>query len=146
MKTLLNGLALLTLLTISPKLFAQYGAVKKHPVYLKKAERIPAPVMELEKAFKAKEGATVEMKFNDLPLKGKVLSSIRRYDNLYSIIIQSDANTLVSLSKRINDDRSVTYAGRIINDQSSDGYELKTNGKGTYTLLKVPTEDLIQDF
>lgn len=146
MKALLNGLALAILLISTHDLLAQQHPGKKQPVFLKSAERIAAPVLELEKAFKVTEGTNVDFRFSEMQITGTVLSSVKRYDNLYSVIVKSDENTLISLSKRINVDKSVTYLGRIINNRSSDGYELKKNTDGTYTLEKVETEDLIQDY
>ena len=55
-------------------------------------------------------------------------------------------NSLFSISKRINDDNTITYVGRIINEKYADGYELKKDNYGNYTFNKIKTEELIQDF
>jgi len=55
-------------------------------------------------------------------------------------------NTLLSISKRINDDNTITYVGRIINEKYADGYELKKDNNGNYSFNKIRTEELIQDF
>lgn len=112
------------------------------------SEKLPTAVTELDKAFSAKEGATLQFKFYNLSFTGTVTSSVKRYDNLYSVIIKSSSlnNTLLSISKRINDDKSVTYVGRIINEKYADGYELTKGNDGTYAFNKIKTEVLIQDY
>jgi hypothetical protein len=55
-------------------------------------------------------------------------------------------NTLLSISKRINDDNSITYVARIINEKYADGYELKKDIAGNYSFNKIKTDELIQDF
>ena len=64
------------------------------------------------------------------------------------VVIRSSSldNTLFSFSKRIEEDSSVSYIGRIINEKYADGYELKKENDGTYSLNKIKTEELIQDF
>lgn len=147
MKTLLPGLAVLLLLINTNPLRAQVYPVKKQQIFKNASDRVPVAIAELEKAFKAKEGTNLTFQFRGLELKGTLLSSVKRYENLYSVIVKSSSDdTLLSFSKRINDDLSVTYIGRILNDHSSDGYELKKNTDGSYTFHKIQTEDLIQDF
>ena len=76
------------------------------------------------------------------------MSSVKKYDNLYKVVIRSSSldNTLFSISKRIEEDSSVNYIGRIINEKYADGYELKKENDGSYSLNKIQTEELIQDF
>jgi hypothetical protein len=52
----------------------------------------------------------------------------------------------LSISKRINDDQTITYVGRIINNNYADGYELKREKNGSYTMHKIKTDALIEDF
>jgi hypothetical protein len=106
-------------------------------------------VNELDKAFTATPGSSIQFNFaNKLPFSGVVLSSVQRYSNLSSVIIKSSLlqNALLSISRRINDDNSVTYVGRIINEKYADGYELIKDNAGNYSFNKIKTQDLIQDF
>ncbi len=48
-------------------------------------------------------------------------------------------NALLSISRRINDDNSVTYVGRIINEKYADGYELIKDNSGNYSFTKIKT-------
>ncbi|MEP6949637.1 MAG: hypothetical protein ABI863_10205 [Ginsengibacter sp.] len=110
---------------------------------------IPATVTELDKAFLAAEGSSIQLNFMDnFSFAGTVSSSIQRYSNLSSVIIKLPSlhNSLLSISRRINDDNTITYVGRIINEKYADGYELKKDNYGKYTFNKIKTEDLIQDF
>ncbi len=148
MKTLHKGLAMLVLLIITNSLFAQTDNLKRSPMFRGVGNRGPAAVSELEKAFAVKPGTDVNFKFHNLAFSGTVVSSVKRFENLYSVIIESKSlnNTLLSVSKRINDDKSITYIGRILNQKASDGYELVKNTDGTYTFHKILTEELIQDY
>ncbi len=107
-----------------------------------------AAIPELEKAFFAKEGKSIQLNFaNNFSFNGTVVSSVQRYSNLTTIIVKSELlqNTLLSISKRINEDNSVSYVGRIINENYSDGYELKKAADDNYIFQKINMSDLIQD-
>ncbi len=148
MKTLHKGLAMLILLIISDSLFAQTDNLRRSPMFKDIGDRVPAALTELEKAFDAKPGTEVNFKFRNLAFSGTVISSVKKYENLYSVIIESKSlnNTLLSISRRINDDKSITYVGRILNQKAADGYELVKNTDGSYTFHKILTEELIQDY
>ena len=128
---------------------AQIVASAKPLLFNNSAASFTAITTELDKAFLVKEGSSVQLNFsNHFAFTGTVLSSIHRYGNLSSVIIKCPSlhNTLLSVSKRINDDNSVTYIGRILNESYADGYELKKNSDGNYSFQKIKTEDLIQDY
>jgi hypothetical protein len=114
----------------------------------KYAAKLQAPEAELGKAFSIPEGGKIKLNFGDLAFNGIVTSSIKRYDNLYTVIVKSPGtdNTLLSISKRINDDKTITYVGRIINNNSADGFELKRETNGAYAMHKIRTDALIEDF
>ena len=110
---------------------------------------IPASLSELDKAFTAATGSSIQFNFADkFSFSGTVLSSVQKYNNLSSVIIKSSLlkNSLLSISKRINDDNSITYVGRIINEKYADGYILTKDNSGNYSFNKIKTQDLIQDF
>lgn len=110
---------------------------------------IPTAVAELDKAFLGKGGSSIQLNFSgNFSFTGTILSSVQRYSNLSSVIITLPSlnNSLLSISKRINDDKTITYVGRIINEKYADGYELKKDNNGNYTFNKIKTTDLIQDF
>lgn len=110
--------------------------------------QLPATISELDKAFTVPAGTALQMQFNNFLFKGTVTSSIKRYDKLYSVIIHSPSlhNTLFSISRRINDDNTITYIGRILNEQFADGFELVKNKDGSYLFNKIKTDEMIQDY
>ena len=128
---------------------AQILSSTKPLLFNNSAATFQANTTELDKAFNVKAGSSIQLNLaNNFVFTGVVLSSVQRYTNLSSIIIKSPLlhNTLLSVSKRINDDNSVTYVGRILNESYADGYELKKSSDGIYTFHKIKTEDLIQDY
>ncbi len=123
--------------SVRPYLFANYSS------------KIPASVAELDKAFTAATGSAVKFVFSSgFTFNGTVISSVQKYNNLSSVLIKSPAlnNTLLSISKRVNDDNTITYVGRIINEKYADAYELVKDETGNYSFTKIKTEELIQDF
>lgn len=116
--------------------------------FSKFSDKVPTPQTELDKAFLAPEGTKIQLNFSNFLFTGIVTSSLKRYDNLYSVIIKSSSldNTLFAISKRINDDKTITYVGRIINEKYADGYELRKESDGTYALNKIKTQTLIEDY
>lgn len=148
MKTIKKLLALCIIIMSSYAAQAQILTSSRPYLFNNVSEKLPAAITELEKAFTAPEGDTLQMKLNNFLFKGIITSSIKRYDNLYSVIIKSPSlhNTLFSISKRINDDKSITYVGRIINENYADGFELVQGNDGRYALNKIQTEVLLQDY
>ena len=120
-----------------PELFSSYSA------------KIQAPVMELERVFTVLGGSEIELNFgNKFLFTGTVISSLKRYKNLSSVLVKSSIfnNTLLSISKRTNPDNTITYVAHIINDKYADGYQLKQDSTGNYYFTKIKTTDLIQDY
>ncbi|MEO6704959.1 MAG: hypothetical protein ABI297_03445 [Ginsengibacter sp.] len=113
----------------------------------KYAEKLPTPESELEKAFTTPEGRKININFADFSFNGIVTSSVKRYDNLYSVIVKATGlnNTLFSVSKIINADKSISYVGRIINENYADGYQLRKDN-GRYDMNKIRTDALIEDY
>lgn len=109
---------------------------------------INCSITELEKAFTATEGNSILFSFsNNTNFSGLVSSATQRYNNLKSVVVKLNnlQGAILAISKRINDDNSIAYVGRIINEKFADGYELKTDPAGNYFLNKIKTDDLIQD-
>ena len=149
MKTKSRLFALCILLSITFITKAQVESSVRPNLFNSFSANIPASINELDKAFTATQGSSIQFNFsNKFPFSGVVLSSVQRYSNLSSVIIKSSLlqNALLSISRRINDDNSITYVGRIINEKYADGYELIKDNAGNYSFNKIKTQDLIQDF
>ncbi|HEV2830784.1 MAG TPA: hypothetical protein VGW31_02280 [Hanamia sp.] len=148
MKTLNKLFVLCIIVMSSYGTKAQVVSSSRPQLFRTVSDRLPTAITELDKAFTAPEGTSVKFKFYNLAFSGTVTSSIKRYDNLYSVIIKSSSldNTLLSISKRINEDKTITYVARILNENYADGYELIKANDGSYAFNKIKTEALIQDY
>jgi hypothetical protein len=147
MKIISKMMALCLILMTSYSIEAQILTSNRQNYFNKYSEKLPTATSELDKAFTIPEGGKVKLNFGDFTFNGIVTSSIKRYDNLYSVIRKAPGlnNTLLSISKRINDDKTVSYVGRIINEKYADGFELRKETQG-YAMNKIRTDALIEDY
>ncbi len=147
MKIMHKMLALCLILITSYSVHAQVLTSNRQTYFNKYSERLPAATSELDKAFTTPEGGKVKLDFGDFSFNGVVTSSIKRYDNLYSVIVKAPGlnNTLLAISKRVNEDKTVSYVGRIINEKYSDGFELRKENSG-YAMNKIRTDAMIEDY
>lgn len=149
MKAISKILVLCLSLTFCFQTNAQVTNSSRPDLFNSFSANIPVSISELDKAFTNSVGSSVKLSFdNKFSFTGTVLSSVRRYRNLSSVIIKSPLlnNALFSISRITNDDNTITYVGRIINEKYADGYELVKDNSGNYFFNKIKTEDLIQDF
>jgi len=112
------------------------------------ANKISYPKADLEKIFTKTKGSNFHISLpGNFTFSGTVVSTVQRYNNLKSFLIKSDLldGAMFAVSKRINDDNSVTYVGRVVNDKYSDGYELKVDSAGNYFLNKINMNEILQD-
>jgi hypothetical protein len=110
--------------------------------------KVSYPKAELEKIFTKTKGSKYQISLpGNFKFTGTVVSSVQRYDNLKSFLIKSDLlkGAMFAISRRINEDNTISYVGRIINEKYSDGYELKVDATGNYSLNKIDMNELIQD-
>jgi uncharacterized protein (DUF1800 family) len=148
MKIMYKMVAACLIMMITFKSQAQILTSNRQNYFDKYSAKLATPETELSKAFTVPLGGKIKLDFGNFTFNGIVTSSIKRYDNLYTVIIKSPAmnNTLLAISKRINDDKTVTYVGRIINDNYADGYELKRENNGSYAMQKIKTDALVEDY
>lgn len=135
---------LMALLCLSSTL--GFSQVAKTEVFSQFPETINISKSELSQSLTAAEGAAVTLRFADLVITGKVVANVQKYDNLQSMVIRADgfSNALFHLSKVTNKDNSITYVGRILSEDASDGYEVTTDLAGNYQLKKVQQETILQ--
>lgn len=110
--------------------------------------KVAYPKADLEKIFTKIKGNTYQVSLpGNFNFTGTIVSSVQRYDNLKSYLIKSDVlkGAIFAVSKIINDDKSITYAGRIINENYADGFELKVDASGNYFLNKINMDELLPD-
>ncbi len=103
------------------------------------SEKLPTALSELDKAFTAPEGSKLQSEIFQLHVQWYRYCLPLRSTIIYiAVVIQSSSlnNSLFSISKRINEDNTITYVGRIINEKYADGYELKKEVMATMHLTK----------
>lgn len=102
---------------------------------------------ELARIFSVPAGQNITVAFaSGFNFPGNVYFSASKYDNLQTVQIQSAYfhNSVLNISKRINRDNTVTYTGHIFNKDYFDGFELKKDATGNYSLTKIQTDKYLQ--
>ncbi len=138
----------LLLCVITAAAFAQKSDQSKPKLFTNFPDEIQVSKNLLQNTMNAFEGEQVVITFNnDFHFKGIVLSNLKKYDNLQSVLIKSSSfgNAVFQVSKIINDDKSISYTGRIINPDAFDGYEIKKDVKDNYSLKKFETKKILED-
>jgi hypothetical protein len=147
MKTLKTLFSLLLCLTTAAT-FAQKSDQARPKLFAGFPENIQLSKTILQKTLNANEGEEVIVAFsNEFHFKGTVLSNLKKYDNLQSVMIKSPAfgNAIFQLSRIINKDKTVSYSGRIINPGIADGYEINKDKDDNYSFVKFETKNILQD-
>ena len=145
MKTLKTLFVLLLCLTTAA---TRAQPASKQKLFTNYPETIQLSKNILQNALTVNEGEEVVITFsNEFSFKGTVLSNQKKYDNLQSVMIRSAVfkNAILQLSRIINADKSISYAGRIINPEAGDGYQVKKGKDNTYSLVKFETNKILQD-
>ncbi len=108
-------------------------------------QTLPLDAALISNTLNYKEGSTVSVALSpDFTFTGTVISNRQKYDNLQTVMIRAaDDYTVFQVSRISNNDKSIQYAGRIININAADGYEIKNN-KGHYSLQKFETARILQ--
>jgi hypothetical protein len=147
MKTFLKACVLFSMLMVTYSIRAQQKDVRPK-LFNAVGSKIIYPKAELEKIFAKTKGSEFEISLpGNFKFTGMVVSSVQRYDNLKSLLIKSTNfnGAMFAVSKRTNEDNSITYTGRIISEKYSDGYELKTDAAGNFFLEKINMDELLPD-
>ncbi len=127
---------------------AQQNATTKPNLFNAFPSAINCSEQELSRAFNTTVGQNISLSFsNNFSFAGVLTTNMQQYSNLQTTLIKSPAfsNAIFCLSKRTETDNSVTYVGRIVNDNYGDGYMLTKNSDGTYTLNKFEAARKKQD-
>ena len=143
MKPLTTTLFML-MLCLSKGIFAQ--TAHKPALFSNQPDRLICSAQSLANAFTASEGDPVNFNFsNNTNFSGRVLSNITKYSNLQSMTIQLNGydNAVFHLSKQINEDRTVSFVGRIMHKDASDGFMIEQDGTG-YAFKKINTERILE--
>lgn len=148
MKLLSKSMLLALLCLTMAAGFAQQKADIRPKLFATLPESIKVDDASLKSAFSFFPGQKVSISLaNDFVFTGVVISNEVKYSNLQNIIIRSSAlnNAMLSLSKIVNSDNSISYTGRVISNNSFDGYEIKRTSAGQYNLKKFENAKIFQD-
>ena len=144
MKPLKKPAIVLLLTLISAVSFSQNKNVS---LFKDVPDQLQCETSQFEKAFAQKQNTFVSFRFGSaFNFSGKILSVTQRYHNLSSLVVESPRynNALFHLSRQVNKDKSITWVGRIMNSSSNDGFEIKKDAKGNYSLVKINTARLLE--
>ena len=101
----------------------------------------------IEGLFNMNAGSAINVKFSqNFHLTGMIKSNDKVYANLQTVVIECTNYNKVKLfiSKRINDDKSIKYVGRIIGRTAEDGFEIKGEPlAGNSSLTKINLKEMI---
>jgi hypothetical protein len=148
MNRIFKAAVLFTLLISFNNAKAQVVTERRPQLFAAFAKTINFPKTELEKIFNTPEGRTIKLSLGEnIGFSGVISSSIQRYPNLKSVVVKLNNldNTILGISKRTNDDNTITYIGRMINTKYADAFEVKSDANGNYFINKTNTADLIED-
>jgi hypothetical protein len=111
---------------------------------------IPANIADLNTLLNAPVGQSVKINPGSdfrLTLEGQVVSISSKFENtVQSVVIRSTnfPGTRLTFSKISSPDGTLSYAGRILNIQNADLFELQ-NQNGQFVLIKKKLNDFVND-
>ena len=148
MKTILKVVTLILCATISINGFAQKKETVKKVIFTEAPSKIAISKSTLESTLQMGAGQFVAIRIdNKNTFYGKVVANDKKYNNLQSMIIKSrgNDNTLIQLSASIDEEKNITYTGRIINVDATDMYQIKKDNYNNYYFEKTELNKVYQD-
>lgn len=147
MNLLSKTLLVLLLCLTSAVTYAQTNAPGKPKLFTSYPESIPLNDASLKNALSLQTGQSTSIVFGPLIFEGIVLSNELKYQNLQTVVIRSAKfnDAVLAISQVTNEDRSISYTGRILSQRSYDGYEIKRDATGKYLARKFETDRVLQD-
>jgi hypothetical protein len=121
--------------------------INKPKLFASQADRLEIPESIFSNALNYAAGQDVSILLAPgFTISGTVVSNEQKYSNLKTVVIRSANfdNSLFQISKVANPDNSFYYSGRIINERSADGFEIRKEASG-YTFQKIETAKILQD-
>lgn len=146
MNLLSKCLGVLLLCLTTAITLAQTPASKKQQLFNSLPSEIKISEQTLAAAFHFKEAeqASIQIAPNFF-IAGTVISNTYPYKNLRTIIIRTNKNVLLSISKQWLANQQISYSGRIISQQAADGFLLKSNNQKQFYFQKFNSETVLQD-
>jgi hypothetical protein len=126
--------------------FAQQAGNTKPFLYASQPQTINVDESILSETLTHAKGTTISVSLSPtFHFNGTVIANANRQNNLQIIAIRSSENneSILQLSKITNRDNTISYTGRIINENAADGYLIKNNN-GIYSLQKFETKNVLE--
>lgn len=148
MKNLLCTIAVVLLALTTVTTYAQPAAkISKSAVFAKLPSNIKATEAQLNKFFLSARGQSVATSFdNVLTVSGNVLNNTVKYGQLQTITVKLDnyQGSILTVSKRLDQNNKPVYMAHIINNNSTDGYRLKRSGD-SYQFEKINMSEVLME-
>ncbi len=100
----------------------------------------------ISSVFSLNPGTAINIKFSSqFHITGILKSNNKIYHNLQSVLIECTnyKNLKFFISKRVNQDLSISYVGRLISRNAEDGFEVVENKSGKSVLKKISLKEMI---
>ncbi len=100
----------------------------------------------ISSVFSYNPGTAISVKFSDeFHITGILKSNNKIYNNLQSVLIECTnyKNLKFFISKRVNQDLSISYIGRMISKDIEDGFEVVDSKPGKSVLRKIMLKEMI---
>ena len=124
------------------------SAQEKQPAFKALPANITFSPGIFQQIFDADNNSAIQLTFSDqFTFGGMVMSNRKPYPNLQTVIVKSAQfqNALLQFSKIIGADQQISYTGKIIPMNATDGYRLKKDEKQQYHLEKFELKNILQD-
>jgi len=120
--------------------------LKKPLLFTNLPSKVPLETSFLKALINVEKGKEVSVQMGKTALEGKVISSVRKYNNIQSVIIRSSNfnGATLTLSSSTRPDGTVKISGRLLSLQHGDLYELQKENE-QYVLIKKNYYDLINE-
>jgi hypothetical protein len=139
---------LLVCLCICASGFAQQTTEVKPKVFGNLPSSITISESLLQSFFSLSPSQEITLDFgSSFTFPCKVLSKQAKFNNLQTVIVKSPSfgNAIFQVSRITNDDNSISYVGRIMNEKAFDGFAIKKSSDGTYKLEKFETGNILDE-
>jgi hypothetical protein len=122
--------------------------IKKPSAFNDFPKIVYCPASTIANLFSIAQGQSAKIEFGENKvLEGRIINKISKYNNtLQTIVIQIPAygNSILSISKRKENDNSTVFIGHLFNNNFADGFQLKPGKNNQYELVKTSTEQVLQ--
>ncbi len=101
---------------------------------------------QLNSLFNAVNGQSVQLALTDqFILKGTLKNKMNKYGKIETLFIQLPAfdNTLLSISRRADEQENYVYTAHLLNRNFTDGYELRRDKNNKYRFEKIEAEKML---